>query len=74
MDKALLIRGAKTSFAMFLMAKLIPFRFDYPEFIIENTANADTFRTFCVKNGVPQNDIDAMTFEIVKIDRTVRYI
>lgn len=61
------IINAPSSFAMFLVAMNIPFRFSYGEFIIENTHDEEKFRNYCLRNGVRESDLNEMIFSVVEI-------
>lgn len=65
--EALLIKNAPQSFAMFLVAMNIPFRYNYGEYIIENTHNAVKFQAYCIRNGVRLAELKAMEMSVTNI-------
>ncbi len=65
--EALLIKNTPESFAMFLVALEIPFRYSYGEYIIENTHDECKFKAFCIRKGMRLADIDAMEISITNI-------
>lgn len=71
--KAIRIKNAKQSFAMFLMAMNQRFLFDYGEFVITETGNIAKFREWSLKNGVRQEELDEMSFEVIYADIDVEY-
>ncbi len=71
--KAIRIKNANQSFAMFLMAMNERFVFDYGDFVITETGDIDKFKSWCRKNGVRENEIGKMSFEEIHAEVDVDY-
>lgn len=66
--KALRIKNAPQSFGMFLIAKQTPFRYDFGDFIIEDTWHSDKFVQWCLNNGVSEDTLSTFKIEVVVIN------
>lgn len=65
--EALLIKNAPQSFAMFLIAFNIPFRYSYGEFTIEDTHDEQKFISFALRNGVREDHLEEMDFSVITL-------
>lgn len=68
MKKTIEVKGATSSFAMFLIAMNVKFTYDYGSFYIHDTLDIDKFRVFCDRNGVREIELEEMTMEVVELD------
>ncbi len=59
---------APEHFASFLVAMNIPFFFNFGEYYITNTADAEKFRAYCERRGVRARDLQEMKFEQANLE------
>lgn len=65
--KVIKIENANTNLGIFLMTMNTTFRYECGDFIIPNTKDIDKFKSWCLKNGFPNSELEQMQFSLMEI-------